>query len=201
MAGKRLFALRSDGQIREIQNYDTDDPDDIDSDKIKTHLNSKCDAEGLAHDAARNRLLVVCKEHPGKGLKRQRAIYALDLESLELSDHPVFTIPIKEVRLPDESADDAIRDFVSPLIDLDRFKPSALAIHPVTNDVFVLSSVLKIIVVLGQDGDIRTILSLDEDLFEQPEGLAFLPNGDLFISSEGVHKKARLIRINYRPSP
>ena len=67
MAGERLFALRSDGQIREIKNYDTDNPD---SDKIETHLHSKCDAEGLAHDAAGNRLLIACKEHPGKGFKR-----------------------------------------------------------------------------------------------------------------------------------
>ena len=198
MAGERLFALRSDGQIREIKNYDTDNPD---SDKIETQLHSKCDAEGLAHDVAGNRLLIACKEHPGKGLKRQRAVYALDLESLELSDRPVFTIPTKEVQLPDGSANEAVRDLMYPLVDLDGFKPSALAVHPITNDVFVLSSVLKILVVLDKDGGIRTLIPLDKDMFEQPEGMAFLPNGDLFLSSEGVKKKARLVRINYRPSP
>ncbi|MFV1979699.1 MAG: SdiA-regulated domain-containing protein [Rhodothermia bacterium] len=197
MAGKRLFALRSDGQIREIEDYDTDDPD---SDKIKTPLGAKCDAEGLAFDADRNRLLIACKEYPGKGLKRKRAIYALDLESMELSDRPVYTISTREVSPDAGSAGDAIKDFVYPLVDLDGFKPSALAIHPVTKDIFVLSSVLKVIVVLTQDGSIRAILPLDKDMLEQPEGMAFLPNGDLFISSEGVRRKARLVRFNYRPS-
>jgi len=198
MAGTRLFALRSDGQIREISNYDTDD---LDIDKVKTPLGAKCDAEGLAFDADRQRLLIACKEHPGKGLKRQRAIYALDLGSMEVSEKPVYTISTGEIAVHAQSAnavDDTIRDLVYPFMDLDRFKPSALAVHPVTKDVFVLSSVLKVLVVLSSNGNIAAIFELDDRMLEQPEGLAFLPNGDLFISSEGVHRKARLARFNYR---
>jgi len=201
LAGERLFVLRSDGQIFEIRGFDSDEPSSL---KVKTHLDDRCDAEGLAHDADRDRLLIVCKEHPGKGLRRQRAIYALDLESMELSDRPVYTIPTKEVDLDAGSAGDpigdAVKDFVHPLVDLDGFKPSALAIHPVTGDLFVISSVLKVVVVLAHNGDIRAILPLDEDILKQPEGMAFLPNGDLFIASEGGPKRGRLVRFNYRPN-
>ena len=93
--------------------------------------------------------------------------------------------------------DKAVIDFVYPLVDLDGFKPSALAVHPITGELFVLSSVLKVLVVLAEDGSITAVLPLDGELLEQPEGMAFLPNGDLFISSEGVKKKARLLRFNY----
>lgn len=194
-AHERLFALRSDGQVREIVDFDTDDPD---SDKVKTPLGSGCDAEGLAFDPLHERLLISCKEHPGNGLKGVRAIYALELESLTMSETPVFIIPVDTIDAVGGAPGNVISKFITPLVDFGGFKPSALAIHPCTDDLFVLSSVLKVIVVLNQSGDIVEIFPLDRDMLEQPEGLAFLQNGDLFISSEGHRRKPRLFRFNSR---
>ena len=188
-----MFALRSDGVLIEIDDFESKD---IDGDKVPTRLHESCDAEGLAFDQDENRLLIACKEQPGRNLGHVRAIYAFDLEKMRLEDSPAFLIGIQDVEEALGVPASSFRRFISPLVDLDGFKPSALAIHPRSGDLFVLSSVLKIIVVLNASGEIVDILALDDDLLEQPEGLAFLPNGDLFISSEGVKKKARLLRFN-----
>ena len=37
--------------------------------------------------------------------------------------------------------------------------------------------------------------------FEQPEGLAFLPNGDVLVSSEGDDGPALIVRFAYLPTP
>jgi uncharacterized protein YjiK len=70
-------------------------------------------------------------------------------------------------------------------------------VHPVSGEVYLLSSVTKAVVVLGPDGGLRHVWPLPEDRFEQPEGLAFLPSGDLFIASEGVDGPGRLYRFAY----
>jgi hypothetical protein len=38
---------------------------------------------------------------------------------------------------------------------------------------------------------------LNPDLFNQPEGITFMKNGDLFISNEGKKKSPTLVRFNY----
>jgi uncharacterized protein YjiK len=192
-AGDRLFVLRSDGQLRELFEFETDDPKD---DKFDLDLNSKCDAEGLAYQESQNRLLVSCKERAAKGLHRLRAIYSFKLESMKLDEDPVYLIRTDTVQAAIGAPGEALRELLAPLADLDGFKPSSIAINPVTGDLFVLSSVLKVIVVLRVDGTIKDIFILDDRLLRQPEGLTFLPNGDLFISSEGAGGDAVLARYN-----
>lgn len=197
--GNRLFILRSDGRLIEIEDWTADD---FETNTHKTKLSKKYDTEGLMYDEANNRLLIACKEYAGKNLKDKKAIYAFDLATEELTDEPVFTIDIASVSDeagPDSGPNAFIRDLLGDALDLSGFKPSALAIHPATNDVYVLSSVLKVIAVLQSDGDLRAVWPLPDRLFRQPEGMAFLPNGDLFIASEGDGRDAVLMRFSYHP--
>lgn len=196
-AGDDLYTLRSDGDIYEIKKWKSDDPK---SDKFETHLSTRFDTEGLGYDAANNRLLVVCKEFPGEGLKNSRTIYAFDLGTETMSETPVVVINLKEIEnmTPDHPLNRAIRNLASPLRDLSGFKPAALAVHPITNQIFVVSSVRKIMLALSAQGALENLWTLPEDLFRQPEGLAFMPNGDLFISNEGGNGRATLLRFNYK---
>ena len=66
-----------------------------------------------------------------------------------------------------------------------NFKPSALAIHPRSGNLYILASVGKTLIVLGEDNRILHVELLDPELFPQPEGLAFSDEGHLLISSEG----------------
>ncbi len=65
------------------------------------------------------------------------------------------------------------------------FRPSALAKQPGSNDWFIVSSANKLLVVTDDQWKIKNMYTLDLAMFNQPEGIAFDSNGDLYISNEG----------------
>ncbi len=65
-----------------------------------------------------------------------------------------------------------------------RFKPSAVAINPVTNEFYILASVNKLLAVTDRQGKLRELYELDPAIYKQPEGIAFTPSGDMLISNE-----------------
>jgi uncharacterized protein YjiK len=70
-------------------------------------------------------------------------------------------------------------------------RPSGIAVAP-NGDVYLLSSGTKQLVVLPQGKAIPQIFGLKPSLFEQPEGICFLPDGSLVIANEGNNKKGRI---------
>lgn len=65
-----------------------------------------------------------------------------------------------------------------------QFKPSAAAINPVTNELYILASVNKLLVVADRNGKVKEVYKLDPVTFNQPEGITFTPWGDMLISNE-----------------
>ena len=67
-----------------------------------------------------------------------------------------------------------------------NFNPSAIAVHPVTHDVYLFQ---REIISAWQFSPTMVILKsfqfIDKDLMPQPEGICFSPEGKLYISSEG----------------
>jgi uncharacterized protein YjiK len=175
LVGDRVFVLRSDGSLFE-SSWSENGSDER---EIETPLAGRNDTEGLAYDEGSGRLLIACKEDPGEGINdSQKAIYALDGASGAFDSDPAFLIDADEVE--DQASGNG------------PFRPSALAVHPVDGTLFVLSSNLKVIVVVGPDGAVREVWSLSGRMFEQPEGLAFLPDGTLYVASEGGDGAAML---------
>lgn len=196
----RLFILRSDGHVMRFDGgwSSLDEATTFDLDIPK-----RCDAEGLRYDAPERRLLVSCKDEPGPGLEVEKAIYAFDSDGQKLQDEPVFIVDSRRLNasLPDHPVNKAVRSVLSDKVDLSGFRPSELAIHPVTDELFILSSVRETILALNRNGEPSRLWVLPSDLLTQPEGMAFLPNGDLFIASEaGNQDEAVLLRFNYRPA-
>ncbi len=194
----RLFILRSDGHVMRFDGgwSALDEATTFDLDIPK-----RCDAEGLRFDAAERRLLVSCKDEPGPGLEVEKAIYAFDPDGQKLQDEPVFVVDSRRLNasLPDHPVNQAVRSVLSDKVDLSGFRPSELAIHPVTDELFILSSVRETILALDRDGEPSRLWVLPSDLLTQPEGMVFLPNGDLFIASEAANRdEAVLLRFNYR---
>ncbi len=195
------YILKSNGQIFQIKNYTGKDSEVI---KHKTLLSEKNDAEGMAFDPSANRLLIACKgspsyekENPYKGF---RAVYYFDLETLQLYDKPLYLVDLRNI--------DAYRDqgnfaqFSSKLAKIlgitdpyASFRPSGIAIHPLTDEIYIISSVGKLMVVLDREGYILGIQSLDPMLFRQPEGICFSPEGDLYISNEGKGGKGYILKF------
>lgn len=77
-------------------------------------------------------------------------------------------------------------------IDLAKFaavkgslRPSALTKNPKTGEWYILSSVQKLLLVTGPDWKVRASYKLNSSIFNQPEGIAFDKDLNLFISNEG----------------
>ena len=180
---KCLYAVRSNGEVFEIDRWKTDKPQ-IES--FKTFLSKTDDVEGLGYDKKRNALLLACKGDPDSTYARR--IYAFDLRKKQLDSIPVFNINPLEV------------NELLPYLDQEKhhyFSPSGIAVHPITGDVYVLSTALKRLVVLDYTtGKIRYAVRLDKKVLPQPEGIAFDSEGNLFLASEGKKGEGMLLRFN-----
>lgn len=64
-------------------------------------------------------------------------------------------------------------------------KVSALSQHPKSKEWYILSSAEKLLVVANPDWQIKMVYDLDASTFNQPEGIAFDKDLNLYISSEG----------------
>lgn len=185
--GNDIWVVKSTGTLYRISKAGT--PQQTVA-KFNTDLNSDNDVEGLAYDPLRNRLLLACKrdaKDDGND-KDGRYIFAFDLGTLTLGEKPVFTIKREAVErflasCPKTQKHDKLCSFFMQRDEFD-LAPSALAVHPVTGQLFVTSSVGKMIMVLNPNGTIEYLHKLDKSFFPQPEGLAFAADGTLYISTE-----------------
>jgi hypothetical protein len=167
-----------------------------------TGLSAANEPEGLAYDAASQTLLVACKSEPGAGLAAtKRAVYRLNPTTYHIESKPAYVLDIAAIlaRSPDAARPGKAAKKTGQL---SQFAPSAVAVHPRTRHVFVLSARGNDLVELDPQGRLVAAQTLDPALFPQPEGLAFAPNGDLFVSSEAGSKKGqgRLYRFSETPS-
>lgn len=176
-----VYALRSDGKIYELHPNISERWEEFEH---QTKLSDKNDTEGICLSADGRKLLILCKNASGidKHIPNHRGIYSFDLETKELDKEPVSLISIEQ-----------IQDIAEKKI---GFMPSALAVHPKTEDIYIISSVGKVMIVLDTQNRIKHVQSLKYDHFKQPEGICFLPDGTLYISNEGKNGKANLLRFD-----
>jgi uncharacterized protein YjiK len=192
-----LFVLRSNGVISEIDSTsETGYANEYD-----TFLSKENNCEGLCYDQQHNRLLVACKGKPKKKTaeRHMKAIYSFDLQTRTMDKKPAFIInpDSVEAHLIPLTAGNFFSNFLKRDVEKDfQFEPSELCIDTITQDIYILSSVGKTLLVLNSDGNIKCAIHLDPAIFKQPEGLTFSKDGNIFISDEGREGHANLIRIN-----
>jgi hypothetical protein len=196
---KTIYILRSDGVLFEILNYGSSD---FTKKIFSTGIPAK-DNEGLCYDQKNYRLLIAPKSNIGKGSEYDniRVIYGFDLKSGTLMKEHVFDFDLSVIKrfasdnkaiLPVKRKKKArVRE---PEI---KFRPSAIGIHPITNKLFVLSGIEKMLFVFDMNGTIEYMEKLNPDIFNMPEGITFFKNGDMLISNEGQNKYPTLLRFNY----
>ncbi|HON53012.1 MAG TPA: hypothetical protein PLS12_07370, partial [Bacteroidales bacterium] len=66
-----------------------------------------------------------------------------------------------------------------------EINPSGIAIHPQTKDLYVLSALDRCIAVYSEK-KLQHVYVLPAEIYYKPEGIGFLPNGDMILSSEGM---------------
>ncbi|MBT8400612.1 MAG: SdiA-regulated domain-containing protein [Rhodothermia bacterium] len=190
--GEAVFVLRSDGRLYHIPFWRSEE---IDAARVKTNLSKSCDAEGLAFEEAAQALLIACKEFSGEGRKGMKSIYAFSLSSGTLHAQPRLVIDALDTRLTPREG--KVSRSVRELLRMPRFKPSGIAIHPVSGDIYVLSSKSYSVAAFSRDGQLAHRAFLDPNIFPQAEGITFSPDGTLYIATEGSSKDGRLASFTY----
>lgn len=202
--GSDIWVAKSTGTLYQVTNVGKINQS---VEKFNTALNGDNDVEGLAYDAAKNRLLLACKKDAKDdgNDKNGRYIYAFDLATKTLSKNPVFAIELEAVKnylsvCEKTTGHEQLCDFFLARDEYD-LAPSAIAIHPVTGQLFITSSVGKVLMVLNPGGRIDHLERLDKKLYAQPEGLTFDTDGTLYISTEKKKgDSAKVYRLAYRPT-
>ena len=191
MVGDEVYVLRSNGLLFRLRNYE--DENEIKTKEIETRLSKKNNCEGLAYDPVENRLLIALKGNPevddDQDYDGYKAIYAYDLEKEKVKKKPAYLVELKKIKDLENASlyekwSHKIAEKFEESGDI-RFQPSAIAIHPFTDQIYILASVGKSLVVMERSGELVSIQKLDKWRFVQPEGIAFGADGTLYISSEG----------------
>lgn len=193
--GDELYALRSDGLIYQLRRKDTRYTA-VDSFHMQLdHRN----IEGLGFDERMNLVLVAPKDilKGGPDTRDQRSVFAFDPATRKLLPKPVLTYSVKEIIRQAEAEGMKLPTRTTKngrIVDALKLRMASIAVDPVSDNYFLLSAVDQTLLVLDRNGDYVALHLLDADLLPKPEGITFLPNGDMLISTEGKKGPPRLVR-------
>ncbi len=191
VVGDFVYVLRSDGAIF---SFNFENFTGLCNQKM---VDIPCmNMEGLYYDSTSKRFWISCKE-PSLGrritTKKQhnlevaekaemaREIYSFDSQ-LKQKPQLEVSILVSDIRafVAKNYGNTIKAENIS-------FNPSALAINPITKELYVLSASEKMIVVYeGQT--LKNVMLLPPEDFFKPEGIDFLSNGDMVICCEGQKK-------------
>lgn len=177
----QVYVLISNGTILKIPR----EKDTTDLESFTFSSGGKNDFETLYFDSSVNSLIMLCKSCADDKGRFVRTAYRFDLKEQQFDSVAYFEISIDDIKKAVKN-DDA------------DFKPSAAAINPVSKRLFVLASAGNLLVVTNNRGKVVEVYNLNPDDHPQPEGIAFAPNGDMYISNEGKYGKPTLQIFPYQ---
>ena len=163
-----FYVLVSNGDIEELRFSG----DSAHSDKFKFPVNGgkkQNEFESLYYDDSLKQFILLCKDCDGDGKKTITA-WGYD-DSTKQFTPMIYVIDVKPIA--EQLGMDGI-----------KLRPSAAAINPVTNELYILSSLNHLLVVTDRQGKFRELYELDPTIYKQAEGIAFTPQGDMIISNE-----------------
>jgi hypothetical protein len=176
-----IYVLISDGTILEMPPHVADSAHTI---VYPSPFHGKTDFETLYFDPQANGLVVICKECETEKGQKRRTAYRFDLTNKAFDTSAFFTISTQEVKAIVKN-DDA------------EFRPSAAAIHPIEKRLYIISSAGQLLVISDMHGKVLEVYNLNPDLYPQAEGIAFSPNGTMYISNEGKFGSPNLLVFHY----
>lgn len=178
------YVLRSDGLIFEILNYNSESRK---ISKIKTPFTELNNMESLTFDADHNRLLIAPKDKD-LGVTRFKSIYEIPIQTKTMADRPLIEIDLKSKEL---------KNLQHKKIEK-TLRPSAIAIHPLTQNIYVLDAKNPKLLIVNTKGEILKVYPLNAQEFAQPEGITFSANGRLFIANEANDYSANILEVELK---
>lgn len=178
VVGKSAYVMKSNGNLYFIEDYAADS---IQSKTIKAHLKDGIEIESLTYDEALDKLLLLVKAGDSKNGKAP--VYAFNLRNSAFGAEPEMLVDPKAAH--------------GVTVKGKSLRASAMAKHPITGHFYVVTSINRMLLVCDKEGNGLATYKLSKKKYPQPEGICFLPNGDMFISTEGLSKPAKLFRFHY----
>lgn len=139
---------------------------------------SSMNMEGLFYDSSEQAFYLASKDALINDREDNRMVYRVKVNQLS---KPEITQTIGQQEI-NAAVANAFPSFSKKKL---QFNPSAIAIHPITKEKYVLSASNRLMAIYDSKG-LSRIYPLPAEIYYKPEGIAFASNGDLFISSEGM---------------
>ena len=170
IVNERVLILKSSGSLFSFPFADAIYAE-IDSVKEWKQVLPKGEYEGMYGDEATGNVYVICKNCPEDNSKNLVSGYIIQVGD-SVYQSGTFQVDVNK-----------IKTFTGKV--KRGFRPSALSKNPLTSEWFILSAVNKLLVVTDSSWNIKEASFLNGNIFNQPEGIAFDKEGNLYISNEG----------------
>lgn len=168
-----VFVLRSDGTLFRFNHRNFDG-------KIsQVVVPANCmNMEGLEYNPKDNKLYMACKDQQINDQSQNRIVFSINADN---PSKPGIALTI----IPDELKQALVANYPDNQSSSLQVNPSAIAIHPQTSEKYVLSAASRLIAIYKNE-QLINVFPLPAELYYKPEGIAFTPDGDLNLSSEGI---------------
>ncbi|MFC0181089.1 Uncharacterized protein YjiK [Pseudarcicella hirudinis] len=175
--GEKIYVMKSNGELYGFL------PEEPRESIISVDFDGQNEFEGLSYDPRHKYFLMAVKQRE-KELDDVKVVYAVSASQKKA--WKVIGIPLEALFDKNVKKKERV------------FKPSGISVHPLSGDIYILASVGKKLLIIGDDGKKKAFISLDPSQYIQPEGICFSPNGDLFISSEGKGGAGYILKFSYK---
>ena len=172
IVGERFFLITSGGLLYESR--EGEEREETENRVTDTGLVQTCEVEGLEYHAGWDELLIPCKST------------TLDLDAIVIHRVPISP---DTPRPPPILVERAV--VASHGVDRD-FHPSGIALDPNTGTLVLVAAREEAILEISMEGRVISALRLSRRRHPQTEGVAFGPDGTLYLADERNGRAARL---------
>ena len=169
---QQMIVLRSDGLLYTFPLSEADKPELEKTQKWKDLL-PKGEYEGLYGDDKTGQVFVLTKDSKYDQAHKQNRIFILKINANGVLETQ------GELSISEAQIGQAAKEKIG------KFHPSGFTKNTLTNEWFILSSVNKLLVVADANWKVKAAYHLNTNIFNQPEGIAFDTENNLYISNEG----------------
>lgn len=185
-ANDKAWVLQSNGAIYEVTSPFTEKSVSI---KYNFPNKKKRDLEAIVVSEDGAYIYTFCKSCEWDKKTKEASIYRFDLGVKAYEEVALKTLKASEIRTILK-----LKEQTSL-----KMEPAAVALHPIENKYYILSSTGKWLLITDTAFTAKEIYELNPNIFKQPEGLTFDPNGNMYVSNEARGGKPNLLIFKYKP--
>tara|TARA_B100000678_G_scaffold164615_1_gene137448 strand:- start:66 stop:911 length:846 start_codon:yes stop_codon:yes gene_type:complete len=176
------YVLRSDGILFRVENYLTSPT----VTEYSTFNDDSRNVEGLTLDKNYNRLLLAVKDEKHKE-KAFKGIYAFDLVTKKFQFLPKYKIDMKDEIFKNLAVKKTHK----------LMRPSALTFTNNAEEIYYLDGAQPKFLISDNEGNLKKLYQLNEEEFNQPEGITISPGNRIFISNEGKKGLPNILEVEF----